>query len=133
MQAILILNFITPPSQSGSHARLHQANQHKRRSVKSDLLSFKISLMPIYLTTKDRAACVPVLIHFRKYHPKPHLSCIGCSLTFHFVWQTLIFPSKVLSRRHPTHTYLLCCFTSRNRQTDRVKLTEMIASEGTLN
>lgn len=64
--------------------------------------------MPLRLTIADRAVCVPVLIHLRKYHSKPHLSCIGCSLTFHFVWQTLIFTSKVLSRRHPTHTYLLC-------------------------
>lgn len=67
--------------------------------------------MLLFLTTADRAACVPLFIHLRKYHPKPHLSCIGCSLTFHFVWQTLIFTSKVLSRRHPTHTYLLCCLS----------------------
>lgn len=64
----------------------------------------KSLLMLLCLTTEDSAACVPVFIHLRKYHPKPHLSCIGCSLTFHFVWQTLIFTSKVLSRRHPTHT-----------------------------
>lgn len=66
--------------------------------------------MPLCLTTVDRPACVPVFIHLRKYHSKPHLSCIGCSLTFHFVWQTLIFTSKVLSR-HLTHTYLLCCLS----------------------
>lgn len=67
--------------------------------------------MLLCLTSADRAVCVPVFIHLRKYHPKPHLSCIGCSLTFHFVWQTLIFTFKVLSRRHPTHTYLLCCLS----------------------
>lgn len=67
--------------------------------------------MPLCLTTADKAACVPVFIHLRKYHLKPHLSCIGYSLTFHFVWQTLIFTSKVLSRRHPTHTFLLCCLS----------------------
>lgn len=65
---------------------------NKSRQGESDVLSFKIPLMPLHLTTADSGdAGVPVFIHLRKYHSKPHLSCIGCSLTFHFVWQTLIF------------------------------------------
>lgn len=107
MQAFLIFNLITPLSQSGSQTLLHHSNQQQKWPVKSDALSFK---MPLYLTTTDKAACVPVFILPRKYHPKHHLSSIGCSLTFHFVWQTLIFTSKVLSRRHPAYTYLLCRF-----------------------
>lgn len=61
------------------------------------------------LDNRNRAACIPLIHRWKKYQCKPHLSCIGCSLTFHFVWQTLIFTSKVLSRRHPTHTYLRGC------------------------
>lgn len=71
-----------------------------------------LSSHPVWQQHTGKAACVPVFISvfilLRKYHPKPHLSCIGCSLTFHFVWQTLIFTSKVLSRRHPTRAYLPC-------------------------
>lgn len=85
---------------------------NEKQSEKSDPVSFRAALIPPCLTTAHRAACIPVFIsafiHLRKYHPKPHLSCISCSLTFHFVWQTLIFTSKVLSRRHPTRAYLLC-------------------------
>lgn len=107
MQPFLIFNLFTLLSQSGSQTLLHHSNQQQKWPVKSDVLSFKT---PLYLTTTDKAACAPVFILLRKYHPKHHLSCIGCSLTFHFVWQTLIFTSKVLSRRHPAHTYLLCRF-----------------------
>lgn len=85
---------------------------NEKQSEKSDPVSFRATLIPPCLTTAHRAACVPVFIsvfiRLRKYHPKPHLSCIGWSLTFHFVWQTLIFTSKVLSRRHPTRAYLPC-------------------------
>ena len=105
----------------------------------------KTSLMPLCLTTADSAACVPVFIHLRKYHPKPHLSCIGCStLTFHFVWQTLIFTSKVLSRRYPDSCIAPCVVsqeaawegiagTHALTHTHRGKLREMTVFEGRLN
>lgn len=100
---------------------------NEKQSEKSDPVSFRVALIPPCLTTAHRAACIlvfiSVFIHLRKYRPKPHLSCIGCSLTFHFVWQTLIFTSKVLSRRHPTHAYLPCrlskgCFRKNCRKTN---------------
>lgn len=114
---------------------------NKKNQVKAvwcTVLQNHSTVLPLWLTTADRAACVPVFIHLRKYHLKPHLSCISCSLTFHFVWQTLIFTSKVLSRRHPTHTYLLCWFSRgcfrrnrRNTHTNKWKLRE-ITFEGSL-
>lgn len=104
---------------------------NEKQSEKSDPVSFKTTLIPPCLTTAHRAACVPVFIsvfiRLRKYHPKPHLSCIGWSLTFHFVWQTLIFTSKVLSRRHPTRAYLPCrlskgCFRKKCGNTNNPTL-----------
>lgn len=78
---------------------------NEKQSEKSDPASFKAALIPPCLTTAHRVVriFISVSIRLRKYHPKPHPSCIGWSLTFHFVWQTLIFTSKVLSRWHPTH------------------------------
>lgn len=107
---------------------------NEKQSEKSDPVSFRVALIPPCLTTAHRAACIPVFIsafiHLRKYHRKPHLSCISCSLTFHFVWQTLIFTSKVLSRRHPTRAYLLCqlckgCLRKKCGNTSTTPLTQI--------
>lgn len=98
---------------------------NKKESGKSDRLSFKppnplISRMLfIGAGEADGAADGAVYTAVRssftsgkknKKQPQPHPSCNGCSRTFHFVWQTLIFTSKVLSWRQLIHAlHLLGC------------------------
>lgn len=89
--------------------------------------------MLIYLTTKDRAACVPLFIHSRKTSLSLICHVSAAALHFTLFGRHWFLPPRCCQGG----IQLLCCssrgHTHKNTQTHNQKHWEMIAFEGTPN